>query len=115
MLFLYLAAKSLRKGGKVILRYPNGDSPFVGLNLFNDITHVWTYTSNALRALGNMHGFTDVYFQDEGINAIRDKTWLKKPIALFAMKLTQLWLRMILRQEVPAMWNPNMWACLCKQ
>ena len=57
MELLRQAHRVLAKGGRFILRYPNGDSPLVGMNLFNDITHVWTYTPNCLDTLARMHGF----------------------------------------------------------
>src|ERR1051325_358234 len=69
---------ALAPGGSLILRLPNGDSPFVGRNLFNDITHVWTYTPNCLNSLGEMHGFSRTHFMDEGAAAIRDHRWLKE-------------------------------------
>lgn len=114
MRFLRASSAALADGGCLILRYPNGDSPFVGLNLFNDITHVWTYTTNALRALALMHGFAVVSFKDEGIEAIRDHRWLKVPIARWCERMTQWWLRILTRDRVIEHWNSNIWACLRK-
>lgn len=42
--FLAQSNRALSGGGSLILRMPNGDSPLVGRNLYNDITHVWAYT-----------------------------------------------------------------------
>ena len=104
---------ALAPGGCLILRLPNGDSPCVGRNLFNDITHVWTYTPNCLQSLGAMHGFSSVQFADEGANAIRDHRWLKVPLA----KLSSLILRTLVRgatREAIDFWSPNLWARLVK-
>src|SRR5438093_9616198 len=60
--FLAQSWRTLKPGGCLILRAPNGDSPLVGRNLFNDITHFWAYTSIATRALLGMAGFTRVQF-----------------------------------------------------
>src|SRR5207249_4808144 len=60
--FFSLAFRKLKRDGCLILRAPNGDSPFVGRNLFNDITHVWAYTTVATRALLEMAGFKRMEF-----------------------------------------------------
>jgi 2-polyprenyl-3-methyl-5-hydroxy-6-metoxy-1,4-benzoquinol methylase len=113
MKLLHLAQASLSPGGNLILRLPNGDSPFVGMNLFNDITHVWTYTPNALNSLSQMYGFAASQFADEGADAIRDHRWLKVPLA----KITRFLLRAIVRsvtRENIQFWSPHLWACLKK-
>ena len=77
----------------MILRAPNGDSPFAGRNLFNDITHVWAYTSIATRALLQMAGFGRVEFADESSAMIERHRWLKVPL----MKCSQALLRFLIR------------------
>jgi 2-polyprenyl-3-methyl-5-hydroxy-6-metoxy-1,4-benzoquinol methylase len=107
---LRVSYRVLTPGGRLILRYPNGDSPLVGRNLFNDITHVWTYTSNCLNTLALMHGFSRVQFVDETEAAIRDNRWLKVPLC----KLSIAFLRSLFRaatKEVIDYWGPNIWAC----
>lgn len=91
--FLSVTHRVLKPGGVLILRAPNGDSPFVGRNLFNDITHVWAYTSVASRALLQMAGFQRIEFADESLASIRRQRWLKVP----AMKLAQGILRRLIR------------------
>jgi SAM-dependent methyltransferase len=114
--FMGLLASShrvLSSGGRLILRYPNGDSPLVGRNLFNDITHVWTYTTNCLQSLAGMHGFSLTRFVDESDAAIRDDRWLKVPLC----KLSITILRSLFRAATKVMvdyWSPNIWACLEK-
>jgi len=113
MEFLRETHRILAQGGRLILRYPNGDSPLVGRNLFNDITHVWTYTTNCLETLGRMHGFRNFGFIDESSAAIRDSRWLKVPIS----KLTTTVLRILFwaaTKEKVEFWSPHMWACLEK-
>ncbi|HTL18891.1 MAG TPA: class I SAM-dependent methyltransferase [Patescibacteria group bacterium] len=108
---LQVCRRVLGADGHLILRYPNGDSPLVGRNLFNDITHVWTYTSNCLQSLASMHGFSRVRFIDEGDAAIRDSRWLKVPLC----KLSTVALRFLFRaatKEKVRYWSPNIWACL---
>lgn len=82
--FLVIAASRLKPGGVLIMRGPNGDSPFAGRNLFNDITHVWTYTTVCLRALIHSAGFRAVFFVDDAIKGIRCgyswKRWVMKPV-----------------------------------
>jgi|YelNatPaOPRAMG01_1025707.scaffolds.fasta_scaffold04007_10 cyclopropane fatty-acyl-phospholipid synthase-like methyltransferase len=104
------SCRVLEPGGRLILRYPNGDSPLVGLNLFNDITHIWTYTTNCLRTLARLHGFVAVQFVDQG-TVIRDCRWLKVPLAKLARAALRLWMWAATREHVHY-WGPHLWACL---
>ena len=113
MALLHHSHRVLRPGGDLILRFPNGDSPLVGRNLFNDVTHIWTYTSNCLQSLAAMHGFSGAHFKDESEAAIRDRRWLKVPLC----KLSTLLLRIIFRaatKEKIDYWSPYIWARLHK-
>jgi cyclopropane fatty-acyl-phospholipid synthase-like methyltransferase len=111
MEFLHLARGVLSPDGSLILRLPNGDSPFVGMNLFNDITHVWTYTPNALNSLSQMQGFSGTQFADEGAGAIRDHRWLKVPLAKAGGLVLRATVRMITRENI-RFWSPHLWARL---
>jgi len=113
MTLLHHSGRTLRTGGKLILRLPNGASPLVGLNLFNDITHVWTYTPNCLSTLGRMHGLDGSLFNDEGAAAIRDQRWIKVPLAKLATALLDLCAYFAVRLRV-RLWSPNLWACMIK-
>jgi 2-polyprenyl-3-methyl-5-hydroxy-6-metoxy-1,4-benzoquinol methylase len=113
MELLHLAQSVLLPGGSLILRLPNGDSPFVGMNLFNDITHVWTYTPNALNSLSQMHGFVAAQFVDEGADVIRDHRWLKVPLAKISRFLLRATVRAVTRENLQ-FWSPHLWACLKK-
>jgi SAM-dependent methyltransferase len=104
---------ALAPGGCLILRLPNGDSPLVGRNLFNDITHIWTYTANCLQSLGAMHGFSAFEFADEGADAIRDHRWFKVPLAHLSRWLLRSLARSATRERVDY-WGPNLWARLLK-
>lgn len=85
--FLRNAYAALRPGGNLILKMPNGDSPFVGRNLFNDITHEWAYTSTAFRAVSVMCGFSQIEFVDDTLVSICHKRWLKRPCMWLAQAL----------------------------
>lgn len=103
----------LSPGGSLIMRLPNGDSPFVGMNLFNDITHVWTYTPNALHSLSRMQRFSVAQFADEGLDAIRDHRWLKVPLAKIGGLLLRATVRVVTRENI-RFWSPTLWARLEK-
>jgi 2-polyprenyl-3-methyl-5-hydroxy-6-metoxy-1,4-benzoquinol methylase len=92
--FLSIAHKALKTGGLLIMRGPNGDSPFVGLNLYNDITHIWAYTSTSLKALLTIAGYHSTHFEDDTCAAIHYGRWWKKPLMIVA--------RLILRSLVHA-------------
>lgn len=113
MIFLSECQRVLSPNGMLILRYPNGDSPFVGMNLYNDITHVWTYTTNCINGLASMHRFSSVSFDDQGISAIRDHRWIKVPMA----KVLDAGLRFVFRsasREKIKFWNSSIWARIKK-
>lgn len=110
---LQSSQRVLAPGGRLILRYPNGDSPIVGLNLYNDITHVWTYTTNCLRTLAGMHRFEHVHYVDE-CTAIRDHRWLKIPLSKLSTLILRLLFQAATREKV-RYWSPHIWACLEKQ
>ena len=89
--FLKIANSRLSSGGWLVLRGPNADSPFIGLNLYNDVTHVWAYTTTCLRVLCRLEGFQDVRFCDDAIPGIhRGAVWKRPLMNLAQMFLTQL-------------------------
>jgi SAM-dependent methyltransferase len=113
MELLVQSQRVLLPGGRLVLRYPNGDSPLVGMNLFNDITHVWTYTPNCLDSLARMHGFTRTAFVDESEQAIRDHRWFKVPFCRLSKTVLGLLFRAATKEKVQ-FWSPNLWASLEK-
>lgn len=113
MEFLRATKAALAPGGSLILRLPNGDSPFVGRNLFNDITHVWTYTPNCLNSLAQMHEFTRTEFVDEGADAVRDLRWVKVPLAKFSAAILRALIQAATREKIQHL-SPNLWARLMK-
>jgi len=89
--FLQIASSRLKPGGVLILRGPNADSPLVGLNLYNDITHIWAYTTTCLRVLCRLEGFQDVRFCDDAIPGLHHGAAWKTPLMRLAqIILTQL-------------------------
>ena len=110
---LHHSRAALAPGGSLILRLPNGDSPFVGRNLFNDITHVWTYTPNCLNSLAEMHQFSRTEFMDESASVIRDGRWLKVPLAKLSGAILRALARAATREKITHL-GPNLWARLVK-
>ena len=53
-------SRLLRPGGTLILRTPNGSSPYSGRYLFSDLTHGLIYTNHSLDQVAAVTGFTDV-------------------------------------------------------
>lgn len=113
MVFLRECQRVLSPNGMLILRYPNGESPFVGMNLFNDITHVWTYTTNCISSLATMHRFSSVSFDDQGISAIRDHRWIKVPLARIMDAGLKFVFRSASRERIKFL-NSSIWACIKK-
>jgi 2-polyprenyl-3-methyl-5-hydroxy-6-metoxy-1,4-benzoquinol methylase len=98
--FLAVSHAALRPGGILILRAPNGDSPFVGLNLFNDITHVWAYTTTALRALLGLAGFHQICFDDDTVKSLHRWRLLKLPFMILSQMILRGLIRTASRQPV---------------
>ena len=100
MKFLKHASRVLRKNGTLILRMPNGDSPFVGRNLFNDITHQWAYTTVAIQALLIVSGFNKVSFADESQASVNCCRCVKIPLMKIAQCVFKFLTRMATREQI---------------
>lgn len=111
--FLEESHRTLASGGRLIMRAPNGDSPFVGRNLFNDITHVWAYTTIATRVLLQMAGFQRVEFVDESLAMLERHRWLKVPLMKFSQRLLRMVIRAAVREEIRYL-NPSIYICAWK-
>lgn len=114
--FLELLRQSnrvLRPGGRLILRMPNADSPLVGRNLFNDITHVWTYTSVAIGAIGRVMGFSRFKFLDEATADPSVKSRLLQPFAWLARKFLYIVFALATRERIKC-WSPNLFVIMIK-
>lgn len=98
--FLKIAHQKLTPTGWLVMRGPNADSPLVGLNLYNDVTHVWAYTTTCLHALCRLEGFQDIKFCDDAISGIQHGAFWKKPLMILTQFLFKHALWMASRQKV---------------
>jgi 2-polyprenyl-3-methyl-5-hydroxy-6-metoxy-1,4-benzoquinol methylase len=108
MSFLKIARSKLQADGMLLIRCPNGDSPLVGRHLFNDMTHVWTYTSTAISGILMMNGFKAVTFLDETAPFVVRK----RAIKLLALKIAVPLLRWLIRAatlENVRIFAPSFW------
>ena len=60
-------ARVLKKGGKLILHVPNGESPFVGRTRYGDITHEQAFTWFSIEQLLRAAGFSTVSCYEDHI------------------------------------------------
>ena len=113
LIFLDLCFKRLNAGGKLILRAPCSDGPFGSHDTWNDITHKWAMTSNLLRTLLEMEGFTNINILDERpqptgfVELIR---WLIFLPSKFMADIICICLGM----RPPKIWSRSMIAVACK-
>jgi 2-polyprenyl-3-methyl-5-hydroxy-6-metoxy-1,4-benzoquinol methylase len=94
--FLHESYRVLKKDGRIILRGPNGGSPFLGRSLYNDITHQFALTPVAFEAILKMFGFTDIQFKDPTIPSIVKWRFVLAPLSWLA----QVAIRMIAKAAV---------------
>jgi SAM-dependent methyltransferase len=66
MVFLDLAFKALKPGGRLILQTPNAASPWGMAVRYGDFTHGCCFTPQALSQLLALAGFADTQFQEAG-------------------------------------------------
>jgi 2-polyprenyl-3-methyl-5-hydroxy-6-metoxy-1,4-benzoquinol methylase len=111
--FIRYSAQALKPNGVLIIRGPNGDSPFVGRNLFNDITHCWAYTSIAFRALTQIAGFRECVFVDDTIVSVYRQRWLKVPLMKLVQLVVKAGVRLATRESIE-MLGSSYYACARK-
>ncbi|HON08953.1 MAG TPA: class I SAM-dependent methyltransferase, partial [Verrucomicrobiota bacterium] len=100
MKFLQQASRVLKNNGILILRMPNGDSPFVGRNLFNDITHQWAYTTVAIQSLLFVSGFSKASFADEAEASVSCCRCVKIPLMKIAQCVFKFLTRAATREQI---------------
>jgi 2-polyprenyl-3-methyl-5-hydroxy-6-metoxy-1,4-benzoquinol methylase len=111
--FFFESYRTLKRNGCLIMRAPNGDSPLVGRNLFNDITHYWAYTTIATEALLKMAGFQRVEFADESAASIQKHRWLKVPLMKCSQALLRAVIRSATREDIRYL-NPSIYVAAWK-
>jgi 2-polyprenyl-3-methyl-5-hydroxy-6-metoxy-1,4-benzoquinol methylase len=111
--FFFESHRTLKKDGCLILRAPNGDSPLVGRNLYNDITHFWAYTTVATEALLKMAGFQRVEFADESVASIQKHRWIKVPLMKWSQALLRAVIRSATREHIQYL-NPSIYVAAWK-
>jgi SAM-dependent methyltransferase len=90
----------LKKGGVLILRGPNGDSPMVGRALYNDITHHWCLTSIAFTALTEMFGFVKCEFRDDVLAGINKYRFIHVPLSWAAQYFLRIIIKLSIRENI---------------
>lgn len=58
--FLETARRLLKPGGRMVLRFPNGDSPFFGMHQYGDVTHKSWLSRSAIEQICGPLGFAVV-------------------------------------------------------
>lgn len=92
--------RSLRIGGLLILRGPNGDSPVWGRAYCNDITHHFTLSTTAISALVKIAGFSRVSFYDDAIPSIDKNRFIRVPLAFAAQCILRCLIRLATRERI---------------
>lgn len=111
--FLEQCRHKLSQNGILILRTPCADGPFGSHDANNDITHEWSMTSNVLKTILEISGFSRVVMLDERplpINFLGLIRWLM----FFPSKLIANLLCIGLGMRPPDIWSRSMIAIACK-
>lgn len=105
--FLGLCRSRLIENGLLILRAPCADGPFGAHDANNDITHEWSMTSNVLKTILEMSGFSKVEILDERpqpTSFVETIRWL----VFYPSKLTANLLCIGLGMRPPRVWSRSM-------
>ena len=111
MQFMDHIYRVLRPCGRLLIHVPNGDGILGGRMRYADITHELAFTSQSLRQIGSLAGFSDFYFEEDrpvvhGFkSAIRLVLWmfLRIPFRLIHIAETgELGSNLILTQNILA-------------
>jgi 2-polyprenyl-3-methyl-5-hydroxy-6-metoxy-1,4-benzoquinol methylase len=111
--FLELCKSKLNENGILILRTPCADGPFGSHDANNDITHEWSMTSNVLKGILEMSGFSRVKILDERpqpTSFIETIRWL----IFFPSRLIANLLCIGLGMRPPRVWSRSMIAVAYK-
>lgn len=98
--FLEQCYRVLKKGGRLILRGPNGGSPFLGRSLCNDITHNFALTPVAFEAILKMFGFAEIEFKDPTIPSINKFRWILVPVSWISQMIIRILVRAAVRERI---------------
>lgn len=78
--FLRLAKSRLRRGGRLILHVPNGESPFFGSVRYGDFTHFLAFTKSSVRQVLGAAGFSSIDCYEEKIVAHGVKSLIRRAL-----------------------------------
>lgn len=106
--FLDAVHSVLSPNGLFIARCPCGDSPFFGLNFYNDITHETVFTSTALRVLISLCNMEIIEFVDDYPSNIIDSRWWRVPLSHISRKFMQKIIYWSTGQYIKNL-SPDMW------
>lgn len=98
----------LRPGGVLILRTPCADGPFGAHDVFNDLTHQWSLTSNVLRTILDMLDFERVAILDERPQAYDFKNTLRL-LAFYPARMLAAAMTLAIGIPPPKVWSRAMW------
>lgn len=106
--FLEDASKALSHNGYLILRGPCADSPFFGLNYYNDITHETVFTSTALKTLMTICNLKIIDIRDEYPNNLNRQNPLSILLIRFLRFLSRLAIFVVTGCRINIL-SPNVW------
>lgn len=107
---LELVYNALKQGGSVIIKTPNGESPFAGRYRWGDFTHEVIFTWSSLNQLSKVTGFREVIFKPAG----SVPHGLKSAIRYFLWKFIETFLRLYIIVETgqkKGIFTQNIIAC----
>jgi len=106
--FLDTVHSVLSPNGLFIARGPCGDSPFFGLNFYNDITHETVFTSTALRVTMLLCNMEVIELIDEYPANIITSRWWRVPLSQIARKVMRKIIYWSTGQFINNL-SPDMW------
>lgn len=107
----------LKEGGRLIARFPSGDSPFARAVQYGDLTHQTVLGSSAVRQLAASTGFTVVQVRNPAfpVSGLGTRAWARRTFVRLTRRVVFPLVARVFMSGGPFVLTPNMVVVFVKQ